>query len=78
MTAQTLFKGILGYAAALTALSTLAFFMTAEIRMELIQPNGFTDGSLLALLFGLVLLWTPIVRILLATEMLHGNRHRAN
>ena len=78
MTVQTLFKGILGYAAALTTLSTLAFVMTAEIRMELIRPNGFTNGSLLALLFGLVLLWTPIVRILLATEMLHQNRHRAN
>jgi hypothetical protein len=78
MTIQTLKRGLFGYAGTLIVLCALAFFMTAELRKELINPHGFTNGSLLALLFGLVLLWTPIVRILLATEMLHQNRHRAN
>lgn len=54
------------------------FVCTVDFRAELFDEKGQSNLNAAIFVVGLTLLWTPIVRILLATEMLHRNRHRAN
>ena len=65
---------VIGYA----VLIPMAFFCTISFR-ESFSDNVFHSDTLATMLVvGLTLLWIPIVRILLATQMLHQNRHRAS
>ena len=54
------------------------FVCTVNFRAVLYDQQVQSSLNASILVVGLTLLWTPIVRILLATEMLHRNRHRAN
>ena len=70
-------NGILGCALTFGVLCFISLAMTSQLRYELVV-HGLSQAKSVALIIGLVILWTPIVRILLATEMLHRNRHRAS
>ena len=75
---QTLQRGAILGSLLFGCLMAAVWFCTTESRIQLTSPNYLSAFYVTCLVVGLTLLWTPIVRILLATEMLHQNRHRPN
>ena len=74
---QTIGRGSILGSLLLSSLLAAVLFYTGSFRQEMVRYN-FSPAFMASFIIGLTLLWTPIVRILLATEMLHRNRHRAN
>ena len=77
LTSQTLIRGLVMHGVGLGLLFTLVFPLTSFLREVYVSNEICTQTTANLMVAGLFLLWTPIVRILLATEMLHQNRHRA-
>jgi hypothetical protein len=78
MTRQSFQRGLAAYSVGYITLIPMALVCTVTFR-ESFSEYVF-HSPLLTNLFviGLTLLWIPIVRLLLATQMLHNNRHRTN
>lgn len=53
-------------------------YLTMPFISLLSSSYSLSDGKILALIIGFVVLWTPFVRILLGVHFLNVNRHRAN
>lgn len=78
LTPRTLQRGIMTYLAGYAVLIPMAYYCTRSFRSSLTEYIYHFEVAATMLIIGLTILWIPIVRILLATEMLHQNRHRAN
>ncbi len=59
------------------ALIGIALWLSAPMREAWLDAGPITPAQLQWLLVGLVILWTPVVRLILAPMMLRLNRHRA-
>ena len=75
---ETLKRGVLTYCLALSAATGFTLLLSSTFRAEFVEEQIYTSSQAVWFIVGLTFLWTPIVRILLATEMLHQNRHRAS
>ena len=74
---QTLRKSAIFGSLLLGSLIAVVMFYTRSNRAEMISSNFLSPFQITSYFVGLTVLWTPLVRILMATEMLHQNRHRA-
>ncbi len=77
LTPRTLLRGAILGSLLLASLMVAVWFYTGSNRPEIATIYHSSPNFAGSLVIGLTVLWTPIVRILMATEMLHQNRHRA-
>jgi hypothetical protein len=74
---DNLLRGIRVYVVGILFIVALALWLSTGMRYMFMEYMHFSYLWTIMTVIGLVILWTPFVRILLAVEMLHRNRHRA-
>ena len=78
LTLQTLSRAMMVYLASYLILIPMAQFCTVEFRRQFYNGVFHSDAMANLFIVGVTILWIPIVRILLATQMLNQNRHRSS
>jgi hypothetical protein len=74
---RTLIRSLWLYILGVGITIAVVLFLTKELRATYVEYQAATPLVTVAVFVGIVLIWTPIARILLAPFMLHHNRHRS-
>lgn len=78
LTSRALLRSLWQYLLGVGITIAIVLFLTKELRAAYVEYQTSTPLVTTAVFVGIVLIWVPIVRILLAPLMLHHNRHRSN
>ena len=78
LTRKALGRGVTTYLLIIGIVLGTALSLTGTLREAVVNEKILSSWMAIMWVSGYFVLWVPFVRILLATELLHQNRHRAN